>query len=83
VVHPKTVHTHSVDASHIALVFHGTRREERSPRIFAGLRPVCYDEQRVVVRFAFGIERIAQPDREAQIKADRQSKAPSAPGDND
>jgi len=83
VVHPESVEANAIDSRDVALVFHGTRREERSPRIFAGLRPVCYDEQRVVVRFAFGIERIAQPDREAQIKADRQSKAPSAPGDND
>jgi len=82
VVHLKTIRTHSVYARDIALVFHGTRRQQRSPRVFAGLWPVGDDEQSVVGRFSLSVERVAQPYWEAKVKADRQAKAPPAPGND-
>jgi len=79
-VHSKSIYADSVDAGDVALVFHGASGEQRSPSVFTGFGPIGQNQQAVVDRTPVGIQRVAQPNREAQVKANGQAQAPSAPG---
>jgi hypothetical protein len=82
VVYSKSVYANSVDSGDVALVFHGASGEERSPSVFTGFGPIGQNKQAVVGRTPVGVQRVAQPNREAQVKANGQAQAPSAPGNH-
>ena len=82
VVYSKSVYTDSVDSGDVALVFHSAGGEQRSPSGFTGFGPIGQNKQAVVGRTPVGIQRIAQPNREAQVKANGQTQAPSAPSNH-
>ena len=82
VVYAKSVYTDSVDPGDVALVFHGTGGEQRSPSGFTGFGPISQNKQAVVGRTPVRIQGIAQPNWEAQVKANSKAQAPSAPGNH-
>jgi hypothetical protein len=82
VVYSKSVYADSVDSGNVALVFHGAGGEQRSPSGLTGFGPIGQNKQAVVGRTPVGIQRVAQPNREAQVKAHGQAQAPSAPGNH-
>jgi hypothetical protein len=82
VVYSKSVYTDSVDSGDVALVFHSAGGKQRSPSGFTGFRPIGQNKQAVVGRTPIGIQGVAKPNRESQVKANRKAQAPSAPGNH-